>query len=198
VLIRRAELEAITDGRVTLAFRRWVRPTVRAGGTLRTAAGMLAIDAVDVLEPHEVTDADARRAGYTSRDEALRALDTRPQGRIHRIALRPGGPDPRVALRRDADLGPSGAAELRTRLAAMDGRSARGPWTETFLRTIDARPGVRAADLAVSLGVETPVLKRDVRKLKALGLTEGLDVGYRLSPRGRAALGVVGGPGSVA
>ncbi len=28
--------------------------------------------------------------------------------------------------------------------------------------------------------------KRDVRKLKELGLTESLDTGYRLSPRARA------------
>jgi len=31
--------------------------------------------------------------------------------------------------------------------------------------------------------------KRDVRELKELGLTESLDVGYRLSLRGRAYLG---------
>jgi hypothetical protein len=30
--------------------------------------------------------------------------------------------------------------------------------------------------------------KRDVRKLKELGLTESLEVGYRLSPRGAALL----------
>ena len=30
--------------------------------------------------------------------------------------------------------------------------------------------------------------KLDVRKLKALGLTEGLEVGYQLSPRGVALL----------
>jgi hypothetical protein len=30
--------------------------------------------------------------------------------------------------------------------------------------------------------------KIDVRKLKNLGLTESLDIGYRLSPRGRAYL----------
>ncbi|WP_217920828.1 hypothetical protein [Miltoncostaea oceani] len=198
MLIRRADLDAIADGRVTLAFRRWVRPTVRAGGTLRTAVGLLAIDAVDVLESDEVTDADARRAGYTGRDAALRDLDRRADGRIHRIVLRPGGPDPRVALRDDADLDPAEADALRARLAAMDGRSGRGPWTAMFLRTIDAHPGVRAADLAASLGLETPVLKRDVRKLKALGPTESLEVGYRLSRRGRVVSRLLSDPGSVA
>ncbi|WP_218577411.1 hypothetical protein [Phytohabitans rumicis] len=49
-------------------------------------------------------------------------------------------------------------------------------------------PGVRAADLAASLGRDTPTFKADVRKLKALGLTESLEVGYRLSPRGHTYL----------
>ena len=50
------------------------------------------------------------------------------------------------------------------------------------------QPGVRAPDLAASVGRETKPFKIDVRKLKELGLTESLPVGYRLSPRGRAFL----------
>jgi hypothetical protein len=50
------------------------------------------------------------------------------------------------------------------------------------------RPGVRAADLAAAEGREKLPFKADVRKLKELGLTESLEVGYRLSPRGRALL----------
>ena len=42
--------------------------------------------------------------------------------------------------------------------------------------------------LAELLGRERPALKTDVRKLKRLGLTESLEVGYELSPRGRAFL----------
>jgi hypothetical protein len=45
-----------------------------------------------------------------------------------------------------------------------------------------------AADIAASIGREKLPFKADVRKLKELGLTESLDVGYRLSPRGRAFL----------
>jgi ribosomal protein S19E (S16A) len=47
---------------------------------------------------------------------------------------------------------------------------------------------VRAPDLAASVGRETKPFKIGVRKLKELGLTESLPVGYRLSPRGRAFL----------
>jgi hypothetical protein len=56
------------------------------------------------------------------------------------------------------------------------------------LDLIEANPGVRAPDLAERLGLETLPFKRDVRKLKELGLTESLEVGYRISPRGRAYL----------
>ena len=47
---------------------------------------------------------------------------------------------------------------------------------------------MRAGDLADELGLERLAFKTDVRKLKALGLTESLPVGYRLSPRGQAWL----------
>ncbi|MEX2373090.1 MAG: hypothetical protein WD800_04750, partial [Dehalococcoidia bacterium] len=73
------------------------------------------------------------------------------------------------------------------RLGRMDG-GERGPWTRDVMRLIDASEGVRAADLAGRLGRETQRFKGDVRRLKALGLTESLEVGYRLSPRGRALL----------
>ena len=44
---------------------------------------------------------------------------------------------------------------------------------------------------AEAAGVETVAFKRDVRKLKELGLTISLAVGYELSPRGRAVLGAL-------
>ena len=47
---------------------------------------------------------------------------------------------------------------------------------------------MRAGDLAEALGRDRASFKLDVRKLKELGLTESLEVGYRLSPRGRAVL----------
>ena len=53
-----------------------------------------------------------------------------------------------------------------------------------MLRLIAERPAVRAGDLAAALGREAQPFKIDVRKLDRLGLTESLDVGYRLSPRG--------------
>lgn len=178
----------LADGSVELAFRRWRRAGVKAGGTQLTPAGVLAIDTVDVVDVGDITEDEARRAGYRDRAELLAELDRHPDGTLYRIAIHHTGADPRVALRAAADVSEDELARIRARLARLDRASSHGPWTEAVLRLIAARPAVRAADLAASLGRETQPFKTDVRKLKQLGLTESMDVGYRLSPRGRTVL----------
>ena len=178
----------LADGSVDLAFRRWRRAGVKAGGTQLTPAGVLAIDAVDVVDVGDITEDEARRAGYRDRGELLAELDRRPEGALYRIAFHHAGADPRLALREDADVPEDEMARIRARLARLDRASRHGPWTQTVLRMIAAQPAVRAADLAASLGRETQPFKTDVRKLKRLGLTESLAIGYRLSPRGRTVL----------
>jgi acyl dehydratase len=190
VLFRQDVLRRIAEGEVTLAFRRWRRPTVKAGGTLRTRIGVLAIESVELVDEREVTDADARRAGAEDREALLAGLPG--NGALHRIEFRLAGPDPRVALRERREISPAERAEIDARLARLDGASRHGPWTARVLRLIAERPGTRAPDLAASLGRETLRFKADVRKLKELGLTESLPVGYRLSPRGRAYYGYSG------
>lgn len=182
-----ATLQAIADGTVTHAFRRWDQPRVKAGGRQRTPVGMIAFDSVEAIERNEITDADAVAAGFADLDELLGFVDRRASGTIYRIRLRVAGSDPRVALREslpdEAQL-----REIQRRLARLDRASKHGPWTHAVLRIIHDQPEVRAADLAPELGRERLPFKLDVRKLKELGLTESLPRGYRLSPRGRAAL----------
>jgi hypothetical protein len=204
VLLPRTTLDAVVAGDVTLVFRRWRRPTVRTGGRLRTAAGVLAVDSVEVVEPAELREQDARRAGWGSLDELRAWLGDAGEPPVYRITVRYDGPDPRVALRSRADPSAAELAELRDALARLDARSRRPPWTEPLLRLVDARPAVLAADLAALVGRETGSFKADVRKLKELGLTESLRPGYRLSPRGRALIAAIdaergatgGAPGS--
>jgi hypothetical protein len=184
VLFRRAALDGIAAGEITVAFRRWRRPTVKAGGTLRSRAGMLAIDSVDPIGVTRITRADARRAGFEDADAVRASLA--PEGQLYRIVFHLAGPDPRIALRERGDLSPDERADLERRLAAMDQRSARGPWTAATLKAIAENPGKRAVDLAEDFGMAKLPFKTDVRKLKELGLTESLEVGYRLSPRGEA------------
>ena len=185
MLLKRAALEAIRDGRVSLVFRKWRRPTVKAGGSLKTAIGLLAIDRVDPVS--QVTDADAKRAGYASRAALLRDLDRVSDGSIYRIALRFDGADPRIALRQ-AKLTADEWQALREKLQRMDARTTGGPWVTATLDIIARRPATRAEALASELGIEKDLFKPRVRRLKELGLTESLEVGYRLSPRGEDAL----------
>ena len=185
MLFNARALEGIAAGEIDLAFRRWKRPTVRAGGTLRTRAGVLSIDSVEPTSQRRISAEDAGRAGFASRAELLRSL--RPEGRLYRVEFHRIGDDPRAALRERSEITDQERAELDVRLDRMD-RSRGKPWTRRLLELIAARPETLAAELAASLGKEKLPFKRDVRKLKELGLTESLLVGYRLSPRGRVYL----------
>jgi hypothetical protein len=185
MLFKQRFLEGLAAGTITLAFRRWRRPHVRPGTQLRTPVGVLAVEAVDEVAVERISDAEARRAGFAARTDLMAALGT-GDAPIYRVALRHAGADPRIALRQRAALSADELEEIRRRLARLDKSSRRGPWTAAMLRLIAERPAVRAADLAASVGRETLPFKADVRKLKELGLTESLEVGYHLSPRGRA------------
>jgi biotin operon repressor len=162
MLFRAALLDRIKAGEVTLAFRRWRRPTVKAGGRLRTAIGELTIDTLDTCTADVISEADARAAGFATRAGLLAELDARQEGDIYRIAFR------------------------------FD-RGSGGAWTRPVLNHIALHEGQPAADIASAFGVEKAALKQNIRKLKELGLTESLETGYRLSPRGKALLGALPG-----
>ena len=185
MLLAQATLDGIAAGTITVVYRRWPRPRVRAGTTLRTAIGVIAVDAVTRTTARAVTERDARAAGYASRAALLADLARFGAGTLHRIVVRRAGPDPRIALRHTTRLTSADVATIERKLARMD---AAKPWAGAALRLIADRPGVRAADLAATLGMETLDFKVRVRRLKELGLTESLEVGYRLSPRGRAVM----------
>jgi hypothetical protein len=185
-------IEAIAAGRVTLAFRRWERPRVKPGSMIRNARGVVEI--VSVEEVDEISAADALAAGFDDVAK-LRALVDKKRGRsskdgatrLFRVGVRFGGEDPRRALRAAADLSAAEFAGLRGRLDRMDA-AADEPWTRTYLRLIAAHPAIVSTDLAAAAGIDRPAFKLRVRRLKNLGLTESLEVGYRISPRGTAFL----------
>jgi len=188
MLIPIRTLDEIGAGRIDLAFRRWAKPAVKAGGSQRTAIGVVRFDAVDPVDLAAVTDADARRAGFADRAALAAELARHRDGQLYRIRLHREGDDPRVALREDDALDDDAVAAITARLDRLDRASSHGAWTRPTLALIRANPAVRAPDLAASVGRETQPFKLDVRKLKNLGLTISLRVGYELSPRGRAFL----------
>lgn len=189
MLIKQETLKGVADGSITLAFRRWRRPTVRAGGTLLTTAGQVAIDSVDQVEMDDITEPEAVAAGCSDLQELHALLRPRTEGSLYRIALHLAGPDPRIALRESTPRERGEFEEIASRLARWDKASKSGPWTESVMYTIQRRAAVRAGDPASEAGRERDHFKVNVRKLKGLGLTESLEVGYRLSPRGDAVLG---------
>lgn len=82
MLLKLALLEDIKAGKVDVIFRRWNRPTVKTGGTLKTKLGPLSILSVTDMSADDVTDADARRAGFKDVADFRKWLDTMKEGSI--------------------------------------------------------------------------------------------------------------------
>jgi hypothetical protein len=169
----------LRDGSLTVAYRRWKRPSVRAGGTLQSPGGLIAIDSVELIDGREIDDEAARDAGYRDRKELLGNLDR--DGEVYRIRFHRIGDDPRIAMRQRTELTP----EESTAIAKM---FERNDWAPAYLSLIAESPGTVSTELAARAGIDRLVFKQRVRRLKSLGLTESLEVGYRLSPRGEVVL----------
>jgi hypothetical protein len=186
MLLDNPTLQGIVDGRIKVVFRTWRKPTVKTGGTLRTRLGVLAIEAVEPITPRRISAQDVQLAGFDDRATLLRSFEGR-DGELYRIRVRLAGEDPRIALRKKL-VSASERETMDKRLRRMDAASTDGPWTRAYLELIEARPAQRAPELAQLMGLETKPFKQRVRRLKELGLTESLKIGYRLSPRGRSYL----------
>lgn len=185
MLIKDDVVEKIKTGSITVLFRRWSRPGAKAGGTQMTQGGVVGIDSVEVVDEADITDADAIASGYSDREDLIEHLNYREDS-IYRIGVRWIGEDPRIAMRENVD--DSDIAEIIAKLEKMDRSSKRGAWTRSYLEVIQSMPATYSGLLANYLGLSQAEFKPWVRKLKALGLTESLEVGYRLSPRGEKVL----------
>lgn len=189
MLIKNAILDRIKAGEISLIFRRWKKCGVKAGGTQMTQRGVMGIDAVDVVTERKITASDAAAAGFGSKAELLASMPPASDDTdIYRIGVHWVGEDPRKALRADTKLSKTELDEIIAKLKKLDGGSKRGPWTQAYLQMIHDQPNTHAKILADSIGLTIPTFKPWVRKLKALGLTESLRPGYRLSPRGQKVL----------
>jgi hypothetical protein len=183
MLFRHDILQGIAEGRVTLAFRRWRRAPPADGSSLRSPVGVLRLDRVTVVDDGDITPEDVRRTGLSV--EELRA-SIAGEGTLLRIELRLAGDDPRIALR-DRVPGPAELEAIVAKLARIDAAGPT-PWTTRYLQLVAGQPGIVSRALAPQVDADVPPFKRRVRQLKELGLTESLEIGYRLSPRGRAVL----------
>jgi hypothetical protein len=187
MLINDETIAGIKEGSITVLFRRWKRPGAKVGGTQMTQGGVIGIDALEVVAPDDISEMDAREAGFSTKADLLAHLSYRDDP-IYRMRVYFAGEDPRKELREKDDLGKAELEELIAKLDKLDKNSKRGAWTEQYLQLIHDKPNTYSGVLAKAVGVDIPHFKPWVRKLKALGLTESLQPGYRLSPRGAVVL----------
>ncbi|MEX2161748.1 MAG: hypothetical protein WD751_07510 [Anaerolineales bacterium] len=185
MLFREPFLEGVRAGTLSTAFRRWTQPRVKVGTRMRTPIGVVEVLSVQAIMEIEITSTDAARAGYASRAELQQDLSPISEGQLYRVVLKYGGEDPRIQLREAADLSVEDFAAIQKKLK---GYEREGAWTRKVLKLIAKNENVLASKLAKKMGMEKYAFKRRVWQLKELGLTKSLDIGYRLSPRGRAYL----------
>lgn len=187
MLFTAATLRGLAEGRVSFTYRRWevVRPKV--GSRFTTSAGVVEVTSITAADEQQLTAQDATEAGFDSVADLVKWCRAKGQGDLYRVGIVLAGPDPRVALRGQSALDPTDVVALNSKLDRMD-RAAEQPWTRSTLRQIERLPGVVSTELAAEAGQERRTYKLRVRRLKTLGLTESLERGYRLSPRGHAYL----------
>jgi hypothetical protein len=180
---------AVADGTITVTFRLWKRLHAKVGGRYTVGSTVVEVDAIEMMPFRAITKADLKRAGAKDFD-ALRARAAHAgpiddDTLLYRIEFHVVGP--KVAPQPGPVDGVR-VAEVVTKLDRMDTRSSFGPWTRVVLGLIERHPGTVSTELAEMCGRPRPEFKADVRKLKALGLTESLEVGYRLTSLGGAVL----------
>jgi hypothetical protein len=194
MLFTAATLRGLTQGRVSCTYRRWevVRPKV--GSRFTTSAGVVEVTSITHADEQQLTEREAAEAGFDSVAELLKWCSAKGNGGLYRIGIALAGPDPRTELRRTDNLDAADIATLNAKLDRMD-RAADQAWTRNTLRQIQRLPGAVSTELAAEVGQERRTYKLRVRRLKSLGLTESLERGYRLSPRGQAYLAALDSTG---
>lgn len=179
--------QRIAAGEITLSLRQWKSPQAKVGGQYNIVPfGAIEVTSVTTTTLTEVSNDDIAACGFDSIDALSTFLNKpdRKQDSLYRVEFRYLGSQ-RVNQPDRTQLAGQELQQLHNKLERMD----RGTvWTHKAMQLIDQHPGTRAGDLAPLLNLETPLFKRQIRKLKALGLTESLEVGYRLTGRGRQIL----------
>jgi hypothetical protein len=182
----------LAAGHITCTFRTWKRPQVKRGGRYHVGSVDLVVDEIGEVEVGSITQSDARRSGFDDRVQLLTYLGggspLSDNTTVWHVEFHAVAHEERTSLANETDLSDEDVREINRRLDRLDAAAAGGPWTRQVLGLIAERPAVVSTELAAALGRDRPSFKADVRKLKRLGLTISLEVGYRLSPRGEAFL----------
>ena len=178
--------EAVATGQITVTLRLWKRLHAKVGGQYTVGSVVIEVDAIEMIPFHAVTKRDMKLAGASTKDalreRAAHAGPIDDDTLVYRIEFHVVGAKPTEVA---APFDDEHVALVNTKLDAMDARSKTGAWTRATLRLIGENEGMVSTDLAAQMQRPRMEFKADVRKLKALGFTESLEVGYRLTPLGR-------------
>lgn len=188
MLFKQKFLDLIKEKKISVAYRKWTRPTVKENGTLLTPVGMLRIKSIEEIDASSISNKMLQQAGYANPTELEKELNLKKEGTVYKIRFTMEQEDPRIALRNDNDLSEDDLETLTKKLQSLDTGGDIKNWTIKVLKAIQANPAQRAIDLSAKLGYEKEWFKINVRKLKNLGLTISLETGYKISPRGEAFL----------
>lgn len=188
MLFNSATSHRIRQGEISVSLRKWRRAQARVGGVyyLRPK-GAVEVTSLEEYVLGEVSSTDLGNAGFPDLAAAASVLSATEDDVIWvvRFDFRPDAtrPAPDRESASEDEL-----VVLAGKLAKKDKTSAEGPWTHATLALIGRQPGTVSTELAAQLGRDRQDFKRDVRKLKALGLTISLEVGYQLSDKGLSLL----------
>lgn len=178
--------DRIRSGEITTTVRIWKSQRVSVGKRYRVGDGCIEVDDVRRINFDDITPRLARASGFPGVTDLLKTARHGSGEQVYVVRFHHVGAS--VETTDPGTLAPQALADLANRLEAMDRRSRSGPWTLETLRAIRRHPGRRAADLAAATNRDRDTFKADVRKLKRLGLTVSLEVGYRLSAAGEQYL----------
>src|SRR6476646_3570142 len=152
MLLKNKIIEGIQSGKITLIFRRWKKPGVKKGGTQMTQKGVVGIDDIRAVAENQITESDAKKAGFGSKEELMSQMYDRDED-IYKIKVHWVGEDPRKALRTNDKLSKKELDEIIGKLRKLDENSQRGNWTQLYLQMIHDQPNTHAAILAEQIGL---------------------------------------------
>jgi hypothetical protein len=188
MLFKKTHLNGIKKGAITLAFRKWQKPAVKAGTLIHTAIGLVAIKSITPILESDITEVDAINAGFGSKENLLQSFPQNSNGIIYRMEVCYHSEDPRINLREQTSLSEQEFSDLLKKLQSLDKHSKKGDWTRQVLLAIKDNPNLHAIGIASLTGFEKEWLKLNIRKLKNLGLSISHTVGYELSPKGKVMI----------
>lgn len=177
--------QRIAKGEINVSLRTWKKPQARVGGHYNIPPfGAIEVTDISQLALRDVAEPDIAACGFSDLETLQTRLAVAPSTLVYRVAFRYLGSTP-VKVPDVSEMSAADCQSLLARLVRMDAKSA---WTQQTLHLIAAHPGTRAGDLAPQTGQALPEFKRNVRKLKGLGLTQSLETGYRITARGTQVL----------